>query len=404
MDNQRLKSISFLKGMAIILVILVHSSQSIHFNYENTNSAIKILSLVCKRMSELGQLGCQLFFAISALTICLSWKNKYIGNRGSERGSLTGFYKKRFLAIAPGYYTIIVLGYLINVLVFDKLSISQSLMIIINKNPLAIIANILFIHGVIPWANNNVVCGGWYIGTTMIFYLMFPALFAISTRWRKKINRDIRPLVFISLAMWIILYIVFCLVCKIEFKIENNSFQYFFIGNQMPVLLCGFVLYFLREDRLLEGVKYPLAKATVFFAATIGMWIIQDMIDLQIMFAFIPVVVGIGFSYLFIYMEYHFHNNGRLYRMIEKWGRISYSAYLVHLPFAWIFPALIVKCLERFSVNYNGAILWLILLIPMYAMIFIASSLFNKYLKCITPLFAKAINYNNGINLEEKNV
>jgi peptidoglycan/LPS O-acetylase OafA/YrhL len=43
----------------------------------------------------------------------------------------------------------------------------------------SISANILLIHGLIPSACNNVVPGGWSIGTEVIFYCLFPMIYKV---------------------------------------------------------------------------------------------------------------------------------------------------------------------------------------------------------------------------------
>lgn len=65
-NNLHLNYIDALRGIAILLVVIVHTSESI----KNLNpSLIKFLSF--------GQLGVQLFFVLSAYTLCLSYSSSF---------------------------------------------------------------------------------------------------------------------------------------------------------------------------------------------------------------------------------------------------------------------------------------------------------------------------------------
>ena len=81
------------RGIAIIMVIIVHASQLYHFK----NSTIKMLF-------DYGQMGVQLFFIASAYTLCLSSEK-----RKDEENTLTNFYTRRFFRIFPIYYLGIIL-------------------------------------------------------------------------------------------------------------------------------------------------------------------------------------------------------------------------------------------------------------------------------------------------------
>ena len=53
-EQSRADCVDFLKGIAILAVIIVHIAQTF------------ILPLIVSNIAKLGQLGCQLFFVISA--------------------------------------------------------------------------------------------------------------------------------------------------------------------------------------------------------------------------------------------------------------------------------------------------------------------------------------------------
>ena len=134
-----LQYITFLKGLAILGVILVHAPQ-----------LIKEINPLIREFLHAGAFGCQLFFVL----------------------------KKRYLSIAPIYILFIlfyqIISYYIatfNVEPFYKIS----------HNPLSILANIFLLNGLDYQAFNNIVPGGWFIGTIFLFYLLFPLIYKLGT-------------------------------------------------------------------------------------------------------------------------------------------------------------------------------------------------------------------------------
>jgi peptidoglycan/LPS O-acetylase OafA/YrhL len=79
-DLKRIESFDFLKGLAILGVIIVHSS----------NSFPSLINVIDK-LASLGRFGVQLFFLISAINICHTWKL-----RENEISRIKKFYLRRF--------------------------------------------------------------------------------------------------------------------------------------------------------------------------------------------------------------------------------------------------------------------------------------------------------------------
>ncbi len=164
---EKLDYIDIARGIAILMVMLVHTSQ-----------AVNGVSQLVGDIDRYGQMGVQLFFVASAYTLCFSSVK-----RSDESQPLVSFLIRRFFRIAPLYYVAIVAYFLaesnMHILALIKLPCSL-------YNFETIAANILFIHGFVLSANNNIVPGGWSIGTEMAFYLLFPILFALFNRAYKQ--------------------------------------------------------------------------------------------------------------------------------------------------------------------------------------------------------------------------
>lgn len=86
------ESLDFLKGIAILMVIIVHTSQRVIMPQGYSNIAM------------LEQLGCQIFFVISGFSLSSSLVHNHL---------LGCFYWNRFISIAPGCYIAIIISILV---------------------------------------------------------------------------------------------------------------------------------------------------------------------------------------------------------------------------------------------------------------------------------------------------
>ncbi len=134
----RINAISFYKGLAIMLVIMVHTSQCF--------CLVEPFSYITK----FGDLGCQIFFTLSAFCLCLSFENR--------QETYAGYMKRRLKRIAPGYWLTILLS--VSLALVSLLTLGKNVMGISLK-PFDIAANVVLINGMCPQsANNQVVRGG----------------------------------------------------------------------------------------------------------------------------------------------------------------------------------------------------------------------------------------------------
>jgi peptidoglycan/LPS O-acetylase OafA/YrhL len=85
---EKLDYIDVLRGIAILMVMLVHTSQ-----------AVNGVSQLVGDIARSGQMGVQLFFVASAYTLCFSRIR-----RAEEKQLLFSFWIRRFFRIAPLYY------------------------------------------------------------------------------------------------------------------------------------------------------------------------------------------------------------------------------------------------------------------------------------------------------------
>ena len=152
-NASRNNTFDLLRGMAILCVIGVHTVQTFPTQFNCFD-----------RILELGRFGVQLFFFVSALTMCYMWSL-----RNGEAHQVGKFYIRRFLRIAPLFW-IAIPAYLWfnrvdgNYWIHESISLHQ------------IILTATFLHGFLPDSINSIVPGGWSIAVEMTFYLIFPLL------------------------------------------------------------------------------------------------------------------------------------------------------------------------------------------------------------------------------------
>ncbi|GAB0157529.1 acyltransferase [Chryseobacterium sp. Alg-005] len=288
--------INSLRGIAILMVILVHTTQLFNFN-----------PILINHIFAYGKMGVQLFFIASAYTLCLSSHF-----RENEKKHITKFYIRRYFRIFPIYYLGILIYYLLNAYISGNTE---------NYTFKNIVSNILFIHGLVPSANNNIVPGGWSIGTEMLFYAVFPFLFSFLSSGRSFLKGGF--IILISQA------ILFYFQRKSNF---NYEFFYFNILNQISVFLIG-ILFFLNKEKIKIN-KYLSGLFFIVFTI-LSIYISGKEEYYKFSFKIVPVLSAVSFCFLFIVAE-----NSKIVNNIvfQKIGVNSYSIYIIHfiLPFYFL--------------------------------------------------------------------
>lgn len=151
--------IDSLRGFAILAVVVLHVRNSTHALPEP-------LAAVALQ----GQRGVQLFFLVSALTLVMSMRARV----GRESRPTVDFFVRRFFRIAPMFWFAIAL-YLIRDGWDSRWGAPDGI------TPGTVLLTATFLHGWAPENVNGVVPGGWTIAAEMMFYLLLPLLFRLTT-------------------------------------------------------------------------------------------------------------------------------------------------------------------------------------------------------------------------------
>lgn len=363
-STKKLNHIDSIRGIAILMVISVHVAHSMTF------VGMK-LGKIEWLLTEYGHMGVQLFFVASAYTLCLSSEN-----RENETNKNLKFFIRRFFRIAPAYYLIGILLYFVLAFLSGRNVITS----IENYTLTNVLANLFFINGFYPPANNNIVPGGWSIGTEMAFYLIFPFLFY----YIKRINKLNYKYLF---GCFILMVIVSLTISSILFKnnhdIGLNSFLYYNLYNQLPVFFIGIMYYFSEKQNIFNYNRiYDVIAFCFFSAISLSLWALQ----IDYLFSIIPIISAISFVFLVnIFKKFKNINISILIRI----GTLSYSMYLIHWLFARLISLFIL--IKLIKPNTNGVLIFVGLFIMSVICTFFISILSEKYIEKPFMRFGKRI-------------
>ncbi len=307
-SSGKLAHIDSLRGVAILLVILVHCAQG----YGLVGNAFDALA-------RYGQMGVQLFFVLSAYTLCLS-----ADKRGKEAHPLLKYGLRRFFRIAPMYY--------VGIALYAAVA-SVGWFAANPHTPTAesyslgnVLANVSFLHGFYAPANNSIVPGGWSIGTEVAFYAVFPFLFAFAKTCFAETGA--------GRVVWVMMAVSFSqivLLCgyPLGLEVHNGGFMYFNLLTQAPVFFVGMAYYFHETQREREyAVGYNLLAFTTLTAVALALWSVY----LGHLYSVIAIVSAVSFVHLIeVFRKVPWLN----VRALQQLGRVSYSVYLLHFVVVW---------------------------------------------------------------------
>lgn len=369
--SQKRKSLDILKGIAIIMILITHNR---HFIMKDMSGMRQLINYC--------QMGCQLFFLVSGMSLCYSWFKPSEKVAGKGFGShCLHFMLRRYLRIAPGFLIMLAVNYFLNFITIDVFEHYSGF--VMNREPAAIITNALFLHGLSPKYINNVFPGGWYIGTSILLYWLFPLFVSLFELLYKRLKPSIclLPLLFL-----LINYFLERQISSLSGQVlypSNNSFLYFLFTNHLPCFLLGILLYFQERDGFSQKCPAPLSAACFIIAFVISY---QLYITPQIDFSFtvIPTIAGFSFYWLvilFLHMEDSI-SAPRLFRPVTSFlascGRHSYGMYLTHALVSWYGIRELRYFLDERFPEYNDLALFFILLLPTLFLVYLLGCGFER--------------------------
>lgn len=319
---KKLDYIDALRGLAILGVIMVHTSQ-----YGNFNVPHIISNIIAQ-----GARGVQLFYLASAFTLFLSFKNRLT----REKFPIRNFFLRRFFRIAPMYY----LG-ICYYLFQDGLGPRYWLGNETHITVINIISNFTFLHGFNPYWITSLVPGGWSIGVEMTFYAVLPFLFSRV----KNLNQAFIFFIF-SIFVKLILQLFFMKFHLISDDRLWGEYLFLYFPSQLPVFCLGILLYFIIIEN--ESIRNISGKSILVFS---GLILAQLGTGIQFIFPN-HILFSIGFLLLaFAISTFRFILI--VNQIVNYIGKISFSMYLVHFAVLhWLTRLNFIDYLDSGTLNY----------------------------------------------------
>ncbi len=213
-----------------------------------------------------------------------------------------------------------------------------------NRGALSIICNLLFLNGLLPFCNNSVMPGGWYIGTTAILYAITPVVL-------KLINKENKLKVFflvssiLGMAVWVILFLLF------RDTFIEKDFGYFLFIVHYPEYLLGIILYYNFTQKSLSKAQIP--RFVLLSIVSLIIAIILFYIPLQWMSIPSAWMTGLAtyFALYILLCKEKDIEQKRITKPLINWGRNSYYIFLLHSFFVWPFVHVALSILNKLGVQ-----------------------------------------------------
>lgn len=309
-----------LRGIAILLVILFHTSFVIYV--VKPDIFYKFITYITPE----GARGVQLFYIISALTLFLSLNNsKFTGTLIQN----IKFFLRRFFRIAPLFYIIIISACILIPLTSLKFHLNP----IINLT--SVLSSITFTNNFFPKYINAIVPGQWSIAIEMFFYILVPIFFLRIKDLKTAKKYFVWSLIFTS-----IIELSFPIIFPIVSTDIWNSLLFWSIPIQIPHFILGFIAFFLifkneNNESFIKNFYYLLKISLIVEIIFILLkYIISHHIDISM------ATPRVYIESIFLFGLVLLLSKGYLpilkNKVLQYIGKISFSIYLTH-PFIVIF-------------------------------------------------------------------
>lgn len=300
--------IDALRGLAILAVLLRHSV-----------SIVAPTSDLFHLLTQGGGRGVQLFYVVSALTLCLSWQSR----RGTEASQVRNYFVRRFFRIAPMFYLAIAFYLVLNGTLPREWAP--------NGIPWWYVPlTALFLHGVLPETVMAIVPGGWSMAVEVGFYVALPM---VLTRVRSLKS---------GLALLGLSVVAYCVnrvlleaalpgIYPANQQYLVSGYIYFSFFGQLPVFVLGVLAYFIIKERSLHRRAIALGSlalpillvALIMLSRPTAIEIISN-----------PMTVGAIFTLVVLALAYlpdrHVITRVVANPVLVSLGKLSYSMYLTH--------------------------------------------------------------------------
>lgn len=314
MPTQRLAYIDALRGLAIVMVMLLHTGHMVA-------DKPRWLDLICK----FGDRGVLLFFLTSGLALAIA---------ATQRpSSAPDFYARRFFRLAPMFYAGIVFYFFVKGAGPQQFAPH-------GISPGQFLLTALFLHGFTVETINSVVPGGWSIAAEAAFSAAFPILILLASNLP-------RALVLLAASVAAAQLWVFASAPFIEHYRQDDLgmlFVHWHILWNLPAFMAGLAVF--RVIQIADSKHLPSDTRYRLGAGTLAVTLVA--LVLAAIFAY-PIVAKEQWMSLALFsglaLALHLWAPLLLVNPVTQFiGRISYSLYVTHFVILWaLYPPLLAQ-------------------------------------------------------------
>ncbi len=292
-----------------------------------------------------GYLGVDLFFLITGFLLTLPWFRH--ADAGLPPPDWRSFYARRARRILPAYYVqLVFLFFLVLPLLYPRIWIHSTPFVTFNLG-----AHFTFLHYTSPLTSSSMTVNGalWTLAIEMQYYLLLPIIapFFIRWPWRSLVAAFVIAAGWRWLA-WNDLDGLARVYMKLGAKagVTEKEVRHL-IETQLPAWSLHFALgilagraWMLRRGKVIEGML-RWVPVSVFAVATVGLYaVLRSGTSFlgQVGWLAFPVLIAVALGAVVSWPS-AWLSRAAACAPIAALGRISYSAYLYHLPLLLLFNA-----------------------------------------------------------------
>lgn len=295
-SESRLRFLDSIRGIAALMVLVYHLPLIV-------TPAATIPDWAA--FTAYGGSGVKLFFVLSAFSLCFT-----MPAHAQSGAPLVSFFIKRFLRIAPLFYAV-TLHHLLELHMAGGQLPSYDILL----------ANFTLLFNLYPKAADCLIFAGWTTGVEVLFYLVFPYLYAVADTLTKRLALFIASFAVFPIFMGLLGYL------PIEPAVaERYSILTIFL--YLPAFTCGMLVFHIYERLAADSRARQYGLILLSSAFTMYTFLASGRLTGLLPIAhweaicFGIFVLGAAWRGLPILID----------RPLSFIGRISYSVYLLHGP------------------------------------------------------------------------
>lgn len=224
--------------------------------------------------------------------------------------------------------------------------------------------------------------GGWFIGTLVIFYAIFPLLY----NWFKNVRTKPVFAFLICFTLFILNVSFWYFFDSLEIPgiyYNRTFFFYFSFINQLPSFVLGIYMYSIYESNKEE--RDPKAYYFFLFLLSFCLLLFFKYSDYEYGSIYTPYFVGLSFVYLFELTRRLYDKVGVCSKIMMEIGTHSFGMYLLNTFIAWEAGAVVHKLLG----GSNDTLLYLIWLPLAILILYVLSIYYERIINIFSELIFK---------------